>query len=228
MVADGYQKLTQREEDDEDDAARAFEGCPNQRLTWPEGAASCFSRLCFQWYDSMIVLGNRAHVMADDLWAVAPENSSAENLKKFEVMWAAEVEEARRSSRRANILRPITRFARPMILKTALLQVLAVCFQFLRPLLVQQILLLVEGDAAAVVSADEGWLLAVALFVATVCDFLCSQHQGWMQYKQQVRVRAALVGLLYKQVRSERKQTVSANQCCALTVFFLGVLRSCS
>ena len=46
----------------------------------------------------------------------------------------------------------------------------------------------------------QGWLLAVALFLATVMDFLCSQHQGWLQYKQQVRVRAAVIGLLYRQV----------------------------
>jgi ATP-binding cassette subfamily C (CFTR/MRP) protein 6 len=202
MGGDGYQKLRQGEEEGEgdDDGARMFEGCPSQHVRWPEGEASFFSRLCFYWYDPMIVLGNNAHVMADDLWAVAPANSSAENLGRFETMWADEVEEARRTSRRANILRPITRFAGPMIFKAAMLQVFAVCFQFLRPLLVQQILLLVEGDPAALVSADNGWTLAVALLVATVCDFMCSQHQGWLQYKQQVRVRAALVGLLYKQV----------------------------
>ena len=61
-------------------------------------------------------------------------------------------------------------------------------------------LLLVEDEGAAVVSHENGWLLALALFLTTVADFLCSQHQGWLQYKQQVRVRAAVIGLLYRQV----------------------------
>jgi ATP-binding cassette subfamily C (CFTR/MRP) protein 1 len=202
----GYSPLRQSEDVDESDAdaaearARAFAGCPSERVRWPEQEASLLSRLGFRWYDPMIALGNRAHVMADDLWAVAPANSSHENLVKFEAMWEDEVAAARRASRRANILRPVVRFARPMILKAAALQVFAVCFQFARPLLVQQILLLVEGDPAALVAQEDGWTLALALMVATVCDFMCSQHQGWLQYKQQVRVRAALVGLLYRQV----------------------------
>lgn len=205
-----YTTLLQADDDgatDEESEARSFGGCPSEQVVWPEANASLLSRLFFRWYDPMVTLGNRAHVMAEDLWAVAPANSSGENLTKFEAMWADEVAAARGMARRANILRPITLFARPMILKTAVLQVLAVCFQFLRPLMVQQILLLVEGDSSALVSRERGWLLALGLFVATVCDFMCSQHQGWLQYKQQVRVRAAVVGLLYKQVVQLSKPT---------------------
>ena len=199
-----YAKLQQFDDDgpdDEDSAARAFPACPSAVLLWPEGSASFISRLFFMWFGPMVKLGNRTHVLEADLWAAAPVNSSDENFERFEKLWAAELEASKAGAgRRANILWPIVHFARPMIVRTAVLQLFSVGFQFLRPLLLQQILLLVEDEGAAVVSHENGWLLALALFLTTVADFLCSQHQGWLQYKQQVRVRAAVIGLLYRQV----------------------------
>ena len=91
------------------------------------------------------------------------------------------------------------RFVLPMILQVAVLQLFSVGFQFLRPVLLQQILMLVEGDEAALLPVEDGWMLAVALFLTTVADFVCVQHLNWLQYKQQVRERAAVIGLLYEQ-----------------------------
>ena len=212
-----YAKLQQFDDDggpdDEDSAARAFPACPSAVLLWPEGSASFLSRLFFMWFGPMVKLGNRTHVLEADLWAAAPVNSSDENFERFEKLWAAELEASKAGGgggRRANILWPIVHFARPMIVRTAVLQLFSVGFQFLRPLLLQQILLLVEDEGAAAVSHENGWLLALALFLTTVADFLCSQHQGWLQYKQQVRVRAAVIGLLYRQVVNLSSGTPSA------------------
>eukprot|EP01052_Picozoa_sp_SAG31_P044657 SAG31_NODE_7868_length_1579_cov_2.058108_1_plen_240_part_10 len=191
------------------DSARGFSGCPGSAIAWPEANASWFSRLWFLWVTPMIQLGNRTHLEADDFWAIDDHDCCEANFRRFDVLWRLEEAAARRASRSVDILRPIVVFAAPMIVRTACLQLISVACKFIRPLLLQQILLLVEGQGG-VVARDRGWVLALALFLTTVIDFLCSQHQGWQQYKQQVRVRAAVLGLLYRQLTQLSCGTKSA------------------
>eukprot|EP01043_Picozoa_sp_COSAG02_P026308 COSAG02_NODE_1512_length_12212_cov_4.145133_9_plen_257_part_01 len=194
-----YESLSQGEGISDEEVARNFPRCPQAAVEWPESNASLISQLTFWWFNPMIKLGNRTHVQVDDLWSLSSRDSSATNVERFRPMWRAECEAARLAARPPNILRPIVKFVLPMVLQVAVLQLFSVAFQFLRPVLLQQILMLVEGDAAALVSVEDGWLLAVALLLTTVADFMCVQHLNWLQFKQQVRVRAAVIGLLYEQ-----------------------------
>lgn len=201
-----YESLSSHDDDDgglnsgdPEAVARSFARCPRADSDWPEAHASWVSRLGFWWFNPMIKLGNRTHVQVDDLWAISPPDSSEVNVTRFLPMWEDEVAAAAQAGRPASILRPVVRFVLPSILKVAALQLLSVGFQFLRPVLLQQILLLVEGDPAAMLPAEHGLLLAVLLFLTTVADFLAVQHMNWLTFKQQVRVRAAVIGLLYRQ-----------------------------
>jgi|EP01047_Picozoa_sp_COSAG01_P035325 ABC-type bacteriocin/lantibiotic exporter with double-glycine peptidase domain len=198
-----YEPLRQQDGDDDGDddeaAARAFPQCPRQDVAWPEHQASFCERVVFQWFNPMIKLGNRTHIQTDDLWSVSGEASSTVNVARFEPLWRRECAAAAAASRSPDILRPLVRFALPMMLRVAGLQLLSTLFQFLRPLLLQQILLLCEGDESAL-PPEAGGLLALGMLLTTVADFLSVQHMAWFQYKQQVCVRAALIGMLYKQV----------------------------
>jgi ABC-type bacteriocin/lantibiotic exporter with double-glycine peptidase domain len=209
-----YELLAQNDGDaaesgGEHQQARAFPGCPGSAVPFPEAGAPWLSRLWFLWVDPLVKLGTRTHLLKEDFWAIDSQDASNTNFARFDVLWKREEAAARRAARPVDILRPIITFARPMIVRTAALQVISVGCKFLRPLLLQQILLLVEGEGA-VVDRDRGWVLALALFLTTVVDFLCSQHQGWQQYKQQVRVRAAVLGLLYRQLAQLSCGTKSA------------------
>ena len=202
MAPPKYESLGGNDPDqtaDDLEAVRAFPRCPHSRLDWPEGGATFLSRLTFWWFNPMIKLGNRTHVQVDDLWAVSDQESSEVNIARFRPLWQAECAAAAAGGRPASILRPVVRFVLPSILQVAVLKTCSTLFQFLRPVLLQQILLLVEDDPAALVPAAHGWTLAVGLFLATVLDFMCTQHVAWMQYKQCTKARAAVIGLLYEQ-----------------------------
>ena len=120
---------------------------PSAVMLWLEGSASFLSRL-FMWFGPMVKLGNRTFSRPSRGRA---RQLSDENFERFEKLWAAGSRRRRRAeaSRRANILWPIVHFARPMIVRTAVLQLFSVGFQFLRLLLLQQILLLVEDVGVA-------------------------------------------------------------------------------
>ena len=85
-------------------------------------------------------------------------------------------------------------------LGTGLLLLLGNCAKWLMPLLMQQILLVVEGSDEARVRPESAWMLAIAVGLCTAADFLCSAHYTWLTLKAAWHVRQSLVGLLFSKV----------------------------
>ena len=75
-----------------------------------------------------------------------------------------------------------------------------VVVQFARPLLMQQILLSVEGSEDAAVPRDQAWLLAVLFAVTAMVDVLSENHYNLIVMKTAIRLRQGLVGLLFSKV----------------------------
>ena len=58
----------------------------------PEETASWPSQLTFFWVTSLITLGNRKHLDAEDLWDVAEQDKTAALAQKMHTAWRAELE----------------------------------------------------------------------------------------------------------------------------------------
>jgi hypothetical protein len=82
--------------------------------------------------------------------------------------------------------------------------------RFIRPLLMMQILLIVEDSPEAIVPREQGWLLAFAMAVTAVADFLSFSHYNMWVMKSAWRLRQALVGLLFSKVTKLSQGTKSS------------------
>ena len=53
-----------------------------------------------------------------------------------------------------------------------------------------------ENDPSAIVPREQGWILAFAIGVCALCDFLSFSHYNMFVMKSAWRLRQALVGIL--------------------------------
>ena len=222
----GYTSLYNDDDIDglQTDPARAFARCPSERSVWPEYASSLLSRLGFTWFDPMVKLGTKTPLEMSDLWLLHDNESSAKNCSEFDVLWqnevrrVAEINAAELAGNRheqqadsshtedgqgtamPTLIRPMFHFCGAEVLRAGLLLLLSNCAKWMMPLLVQQILLLVEGSEEARVSSENAYFLAIAVGLCTVVDFLCNAHYTWCTLKAAWHVRQSLVGLLFAKV----------------------------
>ena len=117
-------------------------------------------------------LGCKAHLEHTDLWSLHEKESTKYNLGRFEKLWEEEGVRAAAAGESAGLGSPMLKFVLGTCLWGAGLRCACSASQFARPLLLQQILLVVEGSDAAIVGPDRAWLLAVFMFLASVGDFL--------------------------------------------------------
>jgi ABC-type multidrug transport system fused ATPase/permease subunit len=186
-----------------DDPIRAgVKHCPSERVTWPEYDASCWSRVGFSWFDPIVQLGAQVPLEMSDLWTLHEKESSAKNVPEFMALWEEEKVRAEKVGEKPGLLRPVWNHSWRIVVPAGVL-LLSGCFmQFLRPLLMQQILLVVENDPEnpPAVPREYAWTLAVAIAVCAICDFLSFSHYNMFVMKSAWRLRQALVGILFSKV----------------------------
>jgi hypothetical protein len=188
-----------------DEARRGVEDCPSERAVWPEFSASFFSRLVFGWYTPLIKLGSVASLELSDVWSLAPGDSSEPNAGAFWKLWQEEVARAERKTQGGKptipwLGVPIVRFTWKRLVNAAVMRLLADFLQFGQPLLMQQILLVCEGDPdnPAIVSEQNAWVLGIAMAACSYSQFLLSTHYDNIVNRVALRLRFAIVGALYK------------------------------
>eukprot|EP01052_Picozoa_sp_SAG31_P002038 SAG31_NODE_68_length_28153_cov_23.647717_20_plen_204_part_00 len=177
-----YEKL--RDDDVEGglvDKARSFKGCPNDSVTWPEYDSSFWSRLFFFWFNPVIKLGARVPLEMTDLWLVHANESAAKNVPEFTKLWEKEQKRAALAGEKPGLARPVWQHSWGVVVPAGFLLLGGVMMQFLRPLLLMQILLIVE-DAPAIVPREQGWMLAVAIAICAVADFLSFSHYNMCEW----------------------------------------------
>lgn len=129
----------------------------------------------------MIKLGGKTALEMDDIWHLAPGDGATENSDKFWQLWTEEIERAAAKTKRGGpptepwLGRPIIRFCWKKLLSAALMRLSADLLQFANPLLMQQILLIVEGSPA-IVEEKDAWVLAVAMAACSYTAMLLSTH----------------------------------------------------
>lgn len=202
----GYQQVNAEEDDGAGllhDEARSFDGCPNERKVWPEFTSGFFSRLVFAWYDPLVLLGSRTSLELSDIWKLAPSDEAGVNSDTFWALWESELARAKRKGAQKGkeitpwLGFPIIKFTWKPLIKAAIMRLSADLLQFGQPLLMQQILLIVEGSPAWV-SEEHAYVLAIAMAVCSYTGFLIGTHYDNIVNRVSFRLRSAIVGALYR------------------------------
>lgn len=198
--AQGYTKLEQIDDDDLKDPARSKPGCPHESKVWPEYGSGLLARLFFTWFAPMERLGAATPLEHTDLWSLHERESTRYSYDKFKTLWDKEVARCSGSDADPSLSRVILNSCLGTVLSGAALRCTVTLSQFARPLVMQQILKVAEGDETAWVSEGNAWLLAIAMFIAACGEFFSYAHYMHVVNKAGWRVREALIGMLFRKV----------------------------
>ena len=213
-----YERLDTMYESDDLDKVRESHGVkdfPNDGKVWPEYGASRLSRLFFWWYNPLVEYGTHVALEMEHIWVLHTNDSATLLYPRFKGFWDDECERVEKkkashggpidpddSGFKPGILRPIFRFGLWQVVKAGCILVVTIIMQFARPLLMKQILMVVEDDPdnPAIVAKEDAWMLAVAIALASVIDFLANAHYQITTWKGMLRLRQGIVGLLFHKV----------------------------
>ena len=183
------------------DPARAKQGCPNESATWPEyGAGWLPARLFFTWWAPMERLGAATPLEHTDLWTLHERESTRKSFDDFEEKWQAELQRVAGTDESPSLSRVILKSCLRTVIEGALLRLTTMLSRLARPLVMQQILMVAEGDESAIVSESFAYILAFGMFGCAVGEFLCYAHYMHVVNKAGWRVREALIGMLFRKV----------------------------
>lgn len=197
----GYAQIQTADDEDElKDPARRQKNCPHEDIVWPEYGSGLLSRLFFSWFAPMENLGAATPLEHSDLWALHERESTKHNYDAFMKLWDAEVKRADALDKDASVARVIFSSCKWVVLETAILRLLVTLSQFARPLAMQQILKVAEGDPSAIVSEGNAWMLAFIMFFAAMGEFMSYAHYMHVVNKAGWRVRESLIGMLFRKV----------------------------
>ena len=199
----GYAKLSMADEDEEDEAAavRRFPMCPGEGVEWPEYRSGCVSRWLFLWVGPMLKLGSLAHLEHDDLWGLNEKESTARNYKRFVVMIEDERKRAEATGGEFQLWRPAFACVRTQVAQAAVLRILNIASNMMRPLVLRQMLLVIEGEPA-IVEPENAWMLAVGMALCSFGEFMGYGHYMHLVNKASWRLRESIVGMLFHHVTS--------------------------
>ena len=203
----GAQKYSSIPEDEDVDALggpadpqRAFKNCPGERVEWPEYRASFLSRWFFMWVGPMLQLGSTVHLEHSDLWKLHPKETTEVSYGKFKKLYDAERTRAAENGTEFKLWRPVFHSVRTTVLQAAVLRLLNSACSLSRPLVMQQILLVIEGDDSAWVTKSQGWVLAILMMSLSFGEFMGYGHYMHLVNKASWRLRESIVALLYVHV----------------------------
>ena len=155
--------------------ARSFANCPNEKVIWPERSSSFVGRWLFLWVAPMLKLGSREHLEHSDLWSLDPQESTCTNYPKFKKLLADEHARCKSADCEFALWRPALNLVKKQVLQAAVLRVTNVGCSLARPLVLQQVLLVVEGSPAWV-EPENAWMLAIGMMMCSFGEFMGYGH----------------------------------------------------
>ena len=179
--------------------ARDFKNCPSDRIVFPEYSAGFFKFWSFQWLSPIMKLGNRTHLLESDVWAIHEAESCTTNAPPMAEFWAREKKAAAAAGREPTVIWPIFWTVRRRMGIAGAWKVLGDIFKLVNPLILQQILLVVEGGETFV-ARERAWLLAVLLFCTTWMQIIIDQRYMYFSQRVGFRTQCAMISVLYRQI----------------------------
>uniref|UniRef100_A0A8C3YGZ1 ABC-type glutathione-S-conjugate transporter n=1 Tax=Catagonus wagneri TaxID=51154 RepID=A0A8C3YGZ1_9CETA len=197
---------------------------PPQSNPCPKAGASFPSKAMFWWVSGLVWRGYRRPLALKDLWSLGQENSSEELVSQLEKEWtrirsaaqrcteaaaskrkgsrgveASETEALlqQQGNKRGPLLRAIWRVYRSAFLLGTLSLIISDVFRFTVPKLLS---LFLEFIADPTIPAWKGYLLAVLLFFSACLQTLFEQQHMYRLKVLQMRLRTAIIGLVYRKL----------------------------
>ncbi|KAF7729547.1 hypothetical protein EC973_004221 [Apophysomyces ossiformis] len=175
----------------------------------PEMNTNIFGRLTFNWMTPLMRLGYQTPLTMDDLWNLQIEDQSAFVGEKFQKYWDEEMQKKKPSLLRALVLT----LGGPYAL-AAFFKAMQDILQFTQPVLLRELMLWVASyKSEEPKPAYQGVLIAVAMFLTSVCQTMFLHQYFQRCFTTGMRLRAALVTAIYKKTlllsnASRQKSTV--------------------
>eukprot|EP01051_Picozoa_sp_SAG22_P001195 SAG22_NODE_44_length_24912_cov_33.648894_26_plen_365_part_00 len=182
--------------------ARQAPGCPSKAKAWPSYSAWPLSFLTFMWFDPLMQLGLRDQLQPADIWEIAERDKSVVVHAAFEQRWCAECARAARAGEDPQLWRAMAHCMKWHLAAAAGLRCTADMMDFVRPLIMQQILLVIEGNGDQLAwwapPPERVWLLAFALFGGAMTWTFCNVHYNFLVMNKSIRTRSAIIGCLFR------------------------------
>eukprot|EP00667_Euglena_gracilis_P000870 EG_transcript_870 len=162
---------------------------PSDDQVCPERTSSLPSQLLWNWLSPLVRKGARVPLTQRDVWQVHPTDGARVNHEKFLAMWRQEKQRGQPS-----LFRALWRAFGAQFAVAGVWRVLVDGFSFLGPLLLGRLVQVVSGDAPA----TQGYLIAVALFVAQFLVQLCDNIFLRKVFGVGIHVQGALTAEIYQ------------------------------
>ena len=162
-----------------------------------------WSFLWFNWMHPLMILGSKVSLRLDDVWSLHPKDHAATVETSFERFWLAEKERAAAAGATPDLMRACMACQKPYWICGFCLKLTADLTFLVRPLLMQQVLLIIEqqNESKADYSADtlaSLVLYATLLFVTSMIGTIGNVQNNYVLFTSEYRLRSALIALLYK------------------------------
>ncbi|KAH6931913.1 hypothetical protein HPB50_001465 [Hyalomma asiaticum] len=171
----------------------------------PTSKAGLFSFISLVWMTKLMWKAYRQGIHQEDLWQMAPSESSEVNVKRLERLWK---DEQLLQGENAQFWRAAVRFCKTRAIAAGLFICLGMTFQFLGPAVLLRAILLYLEDAHA--SLSTGLLLAFGLVGTQLMRSGCLSMSWVIGAHTAIRLQGALQLLLYRRmlkVRVEEKHS---------------------
>lgn len=195
---------------------------PPEELITAEKNVSWFSKLIFYWVNPLMMKGaNRKIHTADNLFLLPERLNTSDVEEKFEEILnknretviigqnhqhrnSSNVPEVEIVPKRSNkeermLLRSLNEAYGLEYYSLGLLKLLADCFGFAGPILLNLLVSFMEGRNE---SESHGYLYAVGLLLVTLCGALCSTHFDYNIKVVGFKIRAAIISTIYRKALS--------------------------
>ncbi|XP_074853753.1 ATP-binding cassette sub-family C member 2-like isoform X2 [Carettochelys insculpta] len=186
----------------------------SQKKHNPEENASFFSKVTYSWYSRIITLGSKKPLEREDLCELSESDSPYTVCPNFEKHWRKELLKAAKGlkapchkeviSRKASyqkpsLLYPLWQTFRFLLIKVAILKVASDILSFISPQIMKEMISLYEKQSDL---HWNGYGYAIALLVVVVLQTLVHQLYQRFNMLTSVKIKAAVVGLIYKKALS--------------------------
>ena len=173
---------------------------PNDEMRWPEEPGSAplpilsYRRWTFSYMGRILkrgaqqVLTDGTHLTQQDLYRVPSTMETSYLDTKFHAVYQEE---------KGHLLRTLWRLAAPTFVPAGFCQLLTVIAQIAIPLLVRELLIILEENPYQNV-VTQGMLYVVLIFVASVLNALGTHRQRHLALKSGIVIRAAVVSATYR------------------------------
>ena len=176
------------------DRTRAYVGCMCTRAF--AGGAGMWSYLTFKFLNPLLNTGYLSPLQEEDLYDLPKQNSPAHNFKILEKAWALEPPPDDQGEGGAFLWRVVMRMIWKPFTMCAILQLLSTLGRFASPMLLQQMVQLIETGETE--DAWHGYVIAACMLTASIIQTAFDVHYNYQMNVLGLRVRGGMMGKVFQ------------------------------